>query len=285
MWLPVLCGALVVACPARAEGPAAAAQAPKARSLDEAAETAAARAAHLRGLAAREKGDWPEAYSAFLEAWTHKHHWEIAVNLGEAEMRQAKYEDARSHLLFARAEPGFLERSPELVTEETRQIDAWVADADAKIAAARERAARERAARERAAREAPPRRPWPWIVGVGGGLFATAVVSGGVMTAMANGKVAEVDASLQALPGKTGDPASVRCDGAAAAATCGANQERLRSADSMQSAATGLFVTAGVVAAATAVLAVAWPERREGAPVVAPVIEKTGAGVAVSASW
>lgn len=268
-WLPVL--AVLFA----ASRPAAAQEAPPAP--DPAAETAAARAAHLRGLDAREKGDWPAAREAFLEAWSHKHHWEIAVNLGEAEVRLGEYEEARGHLDFARSDPGFLDRSPELVAEESKQISAWIAEADAKIAEARKRAA--------APPPPAPRRAWPWIVGVGGGLFATAAVSGGVMMAMANGKVGEVTASLQALPGKSGDPASVRCDGSAAAATCGANEERLRSADSMQSAATALFATAGVVAAATTVLAVVWPERRAGAPIVAPVVGKEGGGVAVAASW
>lgn len=243
----------------------------------ESSATAAARAAHERGLAAREKGDWQAARESFLEAWGHKRHWEIAVNLGEAEMKLGRWDDAVLHLSFVVADPGFLKRSPQLVEQERKQISAWLTEAESKIEA------RRRASEEERTDTAPPRR-WVWIAGTFAGLAAVSLVSGGVVHAMAQGQVGEVAASLQTLPGQTGDPAAVRCAGDADA-TCRLNVERLRSADSMQSAATALFVTAGALAAATAALAVLWPSRRGDAPVVAPAVSAGGAGIAFSAAW
>jgi hypothetical protein len=238
--------------------------------------TAAARAAHERGLAARQRRDWPAAHAALVEAWGHKRHWEIAVNLGEAEMELGRYEDAAEHLTFAMNEPGFLRRSPELVEAERSQISSWLKEAEAKIEAHRSR------------RAAPPDRaqprPWAWIAGVGGGMSVLGLVSGGALFAAAEGKVDEVTTSLRALPGQTGAPASVRCAGAGEV-TCRLNEDRLRSADSMQQAATTLFVTAGAVALAATVLAVLWPDRKEGAPVVVPAVSPGSAGLAASASW
>lgn len=249
--------------------------------------TAAARAAHERGLAARARGDWPAAYAAFVEAWERKHHWEIAVNLGEAEMVLGKYEDAVEHLSFAAGEPGFQRRSPDLVDVERQQISAWLESARGKIEARRRAAA---AVPAPAPEEGPPPastaapRTWLWIAGVGAGLSATGIVSGATALAMSGGKVGEVEASLRGLPGNPGDPASVRCAGAAAA-TCHANEDRLRSADSLRSAATALFVTAGAVALTATVLAVLWPDRKQGAPVLAPVVSGGGAGFSLAAAW
>ena len=237
--------------------------------------TAAARAAHERGLDAREKGDWPAAYEAFLSAWGHKRHWEIAVNLGEAEMQLGKYEDAVEHLSFTLKEPGFLQRSPQLVQSETAQISAWIADAESKLRA-------RRAAEVKVG--SPPPRPWIWIAGAGAGLTTVSLVSGSILYAMAQSRVGEVNASLGTLPGQSGDPASVRCAGDASS-TCRINRDRLRAADSMQSAGTGLFVTAGLVAAATAAAVVLWSDRRERGPVVAPVVSATGAGLSLSGAW
>ncbi len=256
--------------------------APAAQARD--AGTAAARAAHERGLAARARGDWPAAYAAFVEAWEHKHHWEIAVNLGEAEMVLGKYEDAVAHLSFAAGEPGFQGRSPHLVEAERQQISAWLEAARGKIEARRPAAAAPGPDEGPSPASTTAPRTWLWIAGVGASLSATGIVSGAAALAMAGGKVGEVEASLRGLPGNPGDPASVRCAGAAAA-TCDANEDRLRSADSMRSAATALFVTAGAVALTTTVLAVLWPDRKQGAPVLTPVVSRGEAGFSLAAAW
>src|SRR5262249_25066985 len=95
--------------------------------------TAAARAAHLRGIAARKRGDFAAAYENFLSAWQKKRHWEIALNLGEAEMKLGKYEDAVQHLTFALSDPGFSARSPDLVTKEREEVSGWIEEASSRV--------------------------------------------------------------------------------------------------------------------------------------------------------
>ncbi|MEZ4310390.1 MAG: hypothetical protein R3F14_20300 [Polyangiaceae bacterium] len=104
------------------------------------------------------------------------------------------------------------------------------------------------------------------------------------MSAMAQDKVNEVKVLSTTLPGRPGEPASVRCAGDAAA-TCVANEERLRTADSLRSAGVGLLVTAGAVMVASAVIAVVGWKRGKPAAVVVPTAGPGAAGVVVSASW
>ncbi|MEZ4295725.1 MAG: hypothetical protein R3B70_12170 [Polyangiaceae bacterium] len=270
-----------LACPcgsALAEPPA-----PEKDSADK--EVAVAREAHVRGLDARERGDWGAAYSAFLEAWVHKRHWEIAVNLGEAEMRIGRYEAAVEHLSLALNDPGFARRSKTLVDSERQQISEWIAQATSRMKrpeAARSAPALASSGADKA--EPPLQRPWAWVAGGGAGLSLANAVAGGVMSAMAQDKVNEVKVLSTTLPGRPGEPASVRCAGDAAA-TCVANEERLRTADSLRSAGVGLLVTAGAVMVASAVIAVVGWKRGKPAAVVVPTAGPGAAGVVVSASW
>ncbi|MEZ4310389.1 MAG: hypothetical protein R3F14_20295 [Polyangiaceae bacterium] len=58
----------------------------------------------------------------------HKRHWEIAVNLGEAEMRIGRYEAAVEHLSLALNDPGFARRSKTHVDSERQPISEWIAE-------------------------------------------------------------------------------------------------------------------------------------------------------------
>ena len=265
---------------------------------------AAARSAHLRGLDARERGDWAAARAAFAEAWAHKRHWEIAVNLGEAEIKTGHPDEALTHLAFALEQPGFLERSADLVEAEKRTITAWMAQARAELEA------------RRASRPAPDVKPPPptWLAGLaaGVGVAAAGIVTSAVLFADATGKVNEVEASNHALPGNPGDPASIRCSAGSAAELCNVNRDRLRSADTMESAGAIILTAAGLVAAATVLYAVLGKPRdvrqslprdvrqslprdvrqslprearRASAPVVAPVGGDKAFGLALVGSW
>ncbi len=77
--------------------PAKAPPAPAASTPDPSAE---ARTHFNQGVAFAKKGDWPKAYTAFLEAWKRKTHPQIALNLGRAEMEIGKYRDSIAHLHY-----------------------------------------------------------------------------------------------------------------------------------------------------------------------------------------
>ena len=241
-----------------------------------------ARAAHLRGLAAREDDDWHRARAAFEEAWAHKRHWEIAINLGEAEMRTSRYEEAIEHLRFVLHEAGFLDRSSELVEKEKATVLQWLAEARTKLEA-------QRAAKALPPMAAPPppapppSRTWQLGVGVGVGLTVAGVVTSAVLLASAASKIDGVKASLEAMPGRPGDPGSVRCQGVGEA-VCTSNVERLRSADAMQAAGGGVLVTSGLIAAATVVIS-ALGMKRSGAIMAAPAAGRGTVGLAVVGAW
>ncbi|MGK3997001.1 hypothetical protein [Sorangium sp. So ce1024] len=61
-----------------------------------------ARAASLysEGVSAAREGRWQEAYSAYLEAWKLKQHYQIAANLARAELKLGKHRDAAEHISF-----------------------------------------------------------------------------------------------------------------------------------------------------------------------------------------
>lgn len=49
------------------------------------------------------QGRWQAAYPLFLEAWDNLQHWQIALNLGRAEIEVSRFHAAEGHLAFALA--------------------------------------------------------------------------------------------------------------------------------------------------------------------------------------
>lgn len=69
-------------------------------------ETDRARELHRAGDAAFKAGKLEEARTAYLAAWALKKHWQIATNLGDAELRTGRQRDAAEHLAYALREGG-----------------------------------------------------------------------------------------------------------------------------------------------------------------------------------
>ncbi|WP_437486290.1 hypothetical protein WME75_03185 [Sorangium sp. So ce1014] len=61
-----------------------------------------ARAARIyrAGVSAAREGRWQEAYTAYIEAWKLKQHFQIAANLARAELKLGKHRDAAEHISF-----------------------------------------------------------------------------------------------------------------------------------------------------------------------------------------
>ncbi len=53
-----------------------------------------------QGVEAAKKNDWPKAYESFLAAWKIKEHYQIAANLGRAEIKIGKHRYADEHLAY-----------------------------------------------------------------------------------------------------------------------------------------------------------------------------------------
>lgn len=64
------------------------------------------------GLKAAEAGRWDEARESFLRAWGARKHWQIAANLGRAEIMLKKHRDAAEHLTY------FLRNAPRETSKE-----------------------------------------------------------------------------------------------------------------------------------------------------------------------
>lgn len=88
---------------------------------------ALARRYYEDGVAAAADKEWVKAYNAFLEAWRLKQHWQIAVNLGQAELRLGKNPDAAEHLAY------YLREATELHPDDVKQAAAWLEQARSKV--------------------------------------------------------------------------------------------------------------------------------------------------------
>ena len=89
---------MIVTTTARGRVPGTALAAPPGAKGD--AVTDKARELHKEGDALYEKGDFARARAAYLGAWLLKKHWQIALNLGDVEVRLGLYRDAAEHLAF-----------------------------------------------------------------------------------------------------------------------------------------------------------------------------------------
>lgn len=87
---------------------------------------AMARRYYEEGVAAADAKEWDKAYAAFTEAWKLKQHWQIAVNLGQAELRLGKYPEAADHLAY------YLREATELQPDDVARAREWLDQAKAK---------------------------------------------------------------------------------------------------------------------------------------------------------
>ncbi|MGK3996873.1 PEGA domain-containing protein [Sorangium sp. So ce1024] len=88
-----------------------------------------ARQLYDEGLAALNRSRWAEAHASFLAAWRIKQHYQIASNLGVAELRLGKHRDAAEHLSW------YLREAPAERTAQRQRAEALLKEALAKIAA------------------------------------------------------------------------------------------------------------------------------------------------------
>lgn len=112
-----LLGALSASQPASAQAPAAPPP-----------DVATVTRHYEQGQEAARKKQWPQARQSFLEAWKLRPHYQIAANLGRAELMTGAYRDAAEHLAY------FLREAPADVGAEDRaQARQWLDEAKAKI--------------------------------------------------------------------------------------------------------------------------------------------------------
>ncbi len=83
------------------------------------------------GFAASREGSWERARASLLAAWKTAHHEQIAVNLGQAELKTGHYRDAAEHLSF------FLREAKEAGEADRRAAEEMFKEARAKVGALR----------------------------------------------------------------------------------------------------------------------------------------------------
>jgi hypothetical protein len=88
-----------------------------------------ARQLYDEGFAALNRSRWAEAHAAFLAAWRIKQHYQIASNLGVAELRLGKHRDAAEHLSW------YLREAPAERTAQRQRAEILLKEALAKVAA------------------------------------------------------------------------------------------------------------------------------------------------------
>jgi hypothetical protein len=81
------------------------------------------------GVAAAKLSQWAKAYESFRTAWKLKQHFQIAANLGRAELKLGKYRDAAEHLAY------FLREASGVSLEERQAAQAMLDEARAKVGA------------------------------------------------------------------------------------------------------------------------------------------------------
>jgi PEGA domain len=79
------------------------------------------------GVRAAKLARWPSAYASFLAAWKLKRHYQIAANLGRAELQLTRYRDAAEHLAY------FLREASGVAPDERKAAQAMLDEARAKV--------------------------------------------------------------------------------------------------------------------------------------------------------
>jgi hypothetical protein len=112
--------------------PTAGAQGPAAKPSTSTAEADAlndkARQLYEEGMKAGAASKWAEAHASLLAAWRIKQHYQIAVNLGVAELKLGKHRDAAEHLAW------YLHEAPATKMEERKHAAELLKEAQAKVA-------------------------------------------------------------------------------------------------------------------------------------------------------
>ncbi|HTN88958.1 MAG TPA: PEGA domain-containing protein [Sorangium sp.] len=80
------------------------------------------------GVKAANAGRWSDAHVSFLAAWRLKEHYQIASNLGVAELKLGKHREAAEHLAW------YLREAPTTKVEQRRRAEASLKEALAKVA-------------------------------------------------------------------------------------------------------------------------------------------------------
>lgn len=81
------------------------------------------------GVRAAKLALWSKAYASFLTAWRLKQHYQIAANLGRAELELRKYRDAAEHLTY------FLREASDVHADEREAAQAMLDEARANVGA------------------------------------------------------------------------------------------------------------------------------------------------------
>ena len=103
---------------------------PKTATADTSNSAEAARH-YEEGVKAAKSERWNKAHEEFLAAWKLKQHYQIAANLGRAELQIGKYRDAAEHLAY------FLREAPNVDGAERAAAQAMLDKARAKVGALR----------------------------------------------------------------------------------------------------------------------------------------------------
>jgi len=104
-------------------------QAPPDRPPSNQGDSAEAVRHYEDGVTAAKLGRWAKAHESFLAAWKVKQHFQIAANLGRAELKLRKYRDAAEHLAF------FLREATGVSSQEDRAARKMLDEARAKVGA------------------------------------------------------------------------------------------------------------------------------------------------------
>jgi hypothetical protein len=79
------------------------------------------------GLKAAKLFQWDKARTFYLGAWRVQQHWQIAANLGRAEVKVGKHRDAAEHLAY------FLREAPKIEPEDRTKTEELLEQAKAKV--------------------------------------------------------------------------------------------------------------------------------------------------------
>lgn len=104
-------------------------QAPPAQPPSSQDDSAKAVRHYEDGVRAAKLLQWAKARDSFLAAWKIKQHFQIAANLGRAELKLRKYADAAEHLAY------FLREASKVTPEELKAAQAMLDEARSKVGA------------------------------------------------------------------------------------------------------------------------------------------------------
>lgn len=98
-------------------------------------DTIVARNQFIKGVNLARQEQWSDAYPPLSDAWKHKKHWQIALNLGRVEFELGKYRDAAIHFEFVLRAPELARPSdgPDPRGNDRSLAVVWLAKAKSKL--------------------------------------------------------------------------------------------------------------------------------------------------------